>query len=107
MNVSIHRRDAEGAGWLEMCFARGGCAEKNYEPSLRPLCVLCVSAVNHFVTMETVMSEPRNQDSYQMPDARGHFGPYGGQFVPETLIHPLAELVAASDEARRDPQLHP
>ncbi|NGO38395.1 tryptophan synthase subunit beta [Limisphaera ngatamarikiensis] len=27
-----------------------------------------------------------------VPDARGHFGPYGGRFVPETLMHPLEEL---------------
>jgi len=29
---------------------------------------------------------------YQLPDARGHFGPYGGSFVAETLSHALAEL---------------
>jgi tryptophan synthase beta chain len=29
---------------------------------------------------------------YQFPDARGHFGPYGGSFVAETLTHALAEL---------------
>ncbi len=34
-------------------------------------------------------------DTYQLPDARGHFGPYGGMFVPETLMHPLDELRAA------------
>ena len=28
----------------------------------------------------------------KVPDARGHFGPYGGRFVPETLMHPLQEL---------------
>src|SRR5436853_5011378 len=50
------------------------------------------------------MSKVEEQHSYQMPDARGHFGPYGGQFVPETLVHPLEELVAAYDEARDDPQ---
>jgi tryptophan synthase beta chain len=33
----------------------------------------------------------------------GRFGPYGGRFVPETLMHPLEELEAAYDEARRDP----
>ncbi|MGE5233493.1 MAG: tryptophan synthase subunit beta [Acidobacteriota bacterium] len=38
----------------------------------------------------------------QFPDATGHFGPYGGRFVPETLMAPLAELVAAYDRARRD-----
>lgn len=39
---------------------------------------------------------------YQYPDASGHFGPYGGSFVPETLMHPLAELRAAYAEARAD-----
>src|SRR5439155_15102916 len=37
------------------------------------------------------------------PDAQGHFGPYGGRFVPETLMEPLRELEAAWLEARRDP----
>jgi tryptophan synthase beta chain len=37
------------------------------------------------------------------PDAEGHFGPYGGRFVPETLMEPLRELEAAYAEARRDP----
>ena len=39
---------------------------------------------------------------YHQPDARGHFGPYGGSFVAETLVHALDELVAAYDAARRD-----
>ena len=30
--------------------------------------------------------------SYDLPDARGHFGPYGGIFVAETLIPAVAEL---------------
>jgi len=38
-----------------------------------------------------------------MPDERGKFGPYGGQFVPETLMPALAELTAAYEEARQDP----
>ena len=33
--------------------------------------------------------------NYQQPDARGHFGPYGGTFVSETLIHALNELADA------------
>lgn len=41
--------------------------------------------------------------NYDQPDARGHFGPYGGTFVAETLIHALRELQAAYDEARQDP----
>jgi tryptophan synthase beta chain len=48
------------------------------------------------------MRKTAESQSYTMPDGRGHFGPYGGQFVPETLMHPLEELVAAYDEARRD-----
>jgi tryptophan synthase beta chain len=40
---------------------------------------------------------------YDLPDARGHFGPYGGVFVAETLSHALDELRAAYDEARKDP----
>lgn len=41
--------------------------------------------------------------NYKQPDARGHFGPYGGTFVAETLIHALDELNAAYEQARRDP----
>ena len=37
------------------------------------------------------------------PDARGHFGPYGGRFVPEVLMAPLEELELAYNEARLDP----
>ena len=33
--------------------------------------------------------------NYQQPDASGHFGPYGGSFVAETLVHALDELKAA------------
>jgi tryptophan synthase beta chain len=36
------------------------------------------------------------------PDAGGHFGVYGGRFVPETLMAPLAELASAYDRSRRD-----
>ncbi|HNZ76164.1 MAG TPA: tryptophan synthase subunit beta [Verrucomicrobiota bacterium] len=38
-----------------------------------------------------------------VPNARGHFGPYGGRYVPETLMHPLQELEAEYARARRDP----
>ncbi len=41
--------------------------------------------------------------NYQQPDARGHFGPYGGSFVAETLVHALDELKAAYAEAQADP----
>jgi tryptophan synthase beta chain len=38
-----------------------------------------------------------------LPDATGHFGAFGGMFVPETLMTPLEELAAAYTEARADP----
>ena len=38
-----------------------------------------------------------------MPDEKGKFGPFGGQFVPETLMPALEELIAAYEEARQDP----
>ena len=38
-----------------------------------------------------------------MPDAQGRFGPYGGRYVPETLVAPLEELEQAYAEARKDP----
>ena len=41
--------------------------------------------------------------NYQQPDARGHFGPYGGSFVAETLVHAIDELKAAWAEAQADP----
>ena len=41
--------------------------------------------------------------NYQQPDARGHFGPYGGTFVAETLIHALDELQRVYTEVRQDP----
>jgi tryptophan synthase beta chain len=40
---------------------------------------------------------------YDLPDARGHFGPYGGSFVAETLTHALDELRAAYERYRNDP----
>ena len=41
-----------------------------------------------------------------LPDARGHFGPYGGVFVAETLMHALAELRQAYDHCRGDAGFH-
>ncbi len=40
---------------------------------------------------------------YDLPDARGHFGPYGGIFVAETLTAALEELRVAYERARQDP----
>jgi tryptophan synthase beta chain len=38
-----------------------------------------------------------------LPDSAGHFGPYGGVFVPETLIHALRQLEAEYAKAKADP----
>src|ERR1700730_13448950 len=38
-----------------------------------------------------------------LPDSLGHFGPYGGRYVPEVLMSPLEELETAYGEARGDP----
>ncbi|MGN8157273.1 tryptophan synthase subunit beta [Salinisphaera sp. RV14] len=57
----------------------------------------------------TISKDPANPAAHgphawrDMPDARGHFGPYGGKFVAETLMAPLDELAAAYADARRDP----
>ena len=39
-----------------------------------------------------------------VPDATGHFGPYGGRFVPETLMHPLQELEEEYFRSQKDPE---
>ncbi len=41
-----------------------------------------------------------------LPDPHGHFGRFGGRFVPETLMAPLIELERAYAQARRDPVFH-
>jgi tryptophan synthase beta chain len=40
----------------------------------------------------------------QIPDAAGRFGPFGGRYVPETLVGALEELADAYDRARHDPE---
>ncbi|MDP3715745.1 MAG: tryptophan synthase subunit beta, partial [Burkholderiales bacterium] len=40
---------------------------------------------------------------YDLPDAKGHFGPYGGVFVSETLISALEDLKAAYAQFKNDP----
>jgi tryptophan synthase beta chain len=48
-------------------------------------------------------SAPAQPVPTQLPDAAGRFGPYGGVYVPETLMTALAELTAAYGQARQDP----
>ncbi len=41
--------------------------------------------------------------NHTVPDATGHFGPYGGMFVPETLVSAITELTAEYEKAKTDP----
>src|SRR5471030_2274967 len=41
---------------------------------------------------------------YSQPDASGHFGPYGGAFISETLTHAIDELKEAWEHYRKDPE---
>ena len=50
------------------------------------------------------MTDVAGASGYALPDARGHFGPYGGVFVAETLIRALEELNAAYARYRDDPE---
>ncbi|MYM36181.1 tryptophan synthase subunit beta [Duganella sp. FT94W] len=43
-------------------------------------------------------------NDYPLPDAKGHFGPYGGSFVAETLTYALAELNEAYARYSQDPE---
>ena len=53
--------------------------------------------------MEAAAKESGTLDLNQ-PDLKGHFGPYGGRYVPETLMHPLKELEEEYFRAQKDPE---
>ena len=46
---------------------------------------------------------PESDQTYDLPDSAGHFGPYGGSFVPEILIPALNDLKNALESALQDP----
>jgi tryptophan synthase beta chain len=48
-------------------------------------------------------TQPAQLDRNSLPDTAGHFGPYGGIYVPETLMTALQELDRAYEAARIDP----
>ncbi len=54
------------------------------------------------------LNEMSQQDSINdfmnMPDERGHFGPYGGRFISETLMAAIEELTDAYEKAMKDPE---
>ncbi|USK61072.1 tryptophan synthase subunit beta [Peribacillus asahii] len=43
-------------------------------------------------------------NKYVQPDQTGHFGVYGGRFVPETLMHAITELEDVYEQAKQDPE---
>ncbi|PLS01561.1 tryptophan synthase subunit beta [Neobacillus cucumis] len=44
--------------------------------------------------------------TYTLPNEKGHFGIFGGRFVPETLMKAVNELNEAYEEAKKDPSFH-
>ena len=50
--------------------------------------------------------QERDLEPKDMPNATGHFGEYGGMYVPETLMTPLFELTEAYKEAQQDPEFN-
>ncbi len=48
----------------------------------------------------------KDGSNYAQPSDDGHFGPYGGRFVAETLMHALEQLEQLYEDARRDPEFH-
>ena len=51
-----------------------------------------------------MQGNPPDWEHYSLPDAKGHFGPYGGVFVAETLRAALDELTIAYSQCREDPE---
>jgi len=51
-----------------------------------------------------IMSNDSATLPYALPDSRGHFGPYGGVFVAETLMQPIRELQEAYLRYMKDPE---
>lgn len=56
------------------------------------------------LTQNAKTEEDLSNMSYDQPDAKGHFGIYGGRFVAETLMHALDELEAAYARYQNDPE---
>ncbi len=59
-----------------------------------------------FITTETEETEEQagSSKAYNLPDAGGHFGQFGGKYAPEVLMPALEELQHAYAECRDDPQ---
>src|SRR4051794_15994563 len=53
--------------------------------------------------VQNLKGEVEEISAYNMPDAGGHFGIFGGKYAPETVMPALTELEAAYAEAKADP----
>ncbi len=63
-----------------------------------------LDALGSFAERQAIAESALHQTApYNLPDARGHFGPYGGSFVAETLSHALTELKEAYAHYSKDP----
>ncbi|RBA24078.1 tryptophan synthase subunit beta [Herminiimonas fonticola] len=63
-----------------------------------------LDALGSFAERQAIIESALHQTApYNLPDAKGHFGPYGGSFVAETLSHALAELKEAYAHYSKDP----
>jgi tryptophan synthase beta chain len=51
---------------------------------------------------KAVPAKTKSRFAYAWPDASGHFGPFGGQFAPETLMPAVEELIAGYAKAKQD-----
>ena len=66
--------------------------------------LLARSAVSTGRSVAAIVGPMSSIASEHVPDALGHFGLYGGRYVPETLMHPLQELEAEYFRAQKDPE---
>jgi tryptophan synthase beta chain len=56
------------------------------------------------VELEAMSAVESSSDILNVPDAQGRFGPFGGRYVPETLMHPLQQLEEEYFRAQNDPE---
>ncbi|GIZ52412.1 tryptophan synthase subunit beta [Noviherbaspirillum aridicola] len=64
-----------------------------------------LNALEHFSERQPLAQTAIYQSAhYHLPDSRGHFGPYGGSFVSETLTHALTQLKEGYARFRTDPE---